>query len=133
MPTDAQDVYCVAHKNGTITCMARVVGAAGAAIAPADIASGTYSVYLLDDQDPDSRTAVDGHAAVALTILDCVFAALQTDARWTKDATGYNFRHTIPISSKHAFATAGRNYLVEYRLVPVLGQVIVLRFRVAVI
>ena len=39
-----------------------------------------------------------------------------TDDCWTRDELGYNFRHALDVSTDHAFATAGRDYLVEYRL-----------------
>jgi len=133
MPTNHEDTYCTVAKNGTATLLARVVGADGANIAQADISSITYAVWLLDEQDADSRTAVTGHGSTALVVADVVFNTLQTDAIWTKDSTGYNFAHTVPISVNQAFTIAGREYLVEYRLTPASGEVIVLRFRIAVI
>jgi hypothetical protein len=127
----AADTHSTVFKNGTSTNMARVVGADGTNVAQADITSGVYSIYLLDDQDADSRTAVTGHAAVALVVADVIFDTLQDDALWTIDSTGYNFRHTPIISSNEAFAVAGRNYLVEYTLTPAAAgsQVILVRFR----
>jgi len=126
---DAADIYGTVLKSGTATFLARVVGNDGAAVVRADISSASYSVYLLDDQDADGRAAVSGHAGVSLTVADVVFDTLQTDARWTVDATGYNFRHTIDVSVGAAFAVAGRRYLVEYQLTPAAGQVILVRFR----
>lgn len=131
--SDIAEVFATVMKNGTATLMARVLGHAAAAIAPDDVASIGYSVYLLDDDDPDARTAVAGHDDVGLTVADVLFDPLQTDDRWTVDTTGYNFRHTLDVSSNPAFAIAGRRYLVEYRLTPVDGQVILVRFRINVI
>lgn len=128
MPS-AEDVHGAVFKNGTITNLARVVGADGTNITQSDIDSGVYSIYLLNDQDADSRTAVTNHSAVALTIADVIFDTLQTDSIWTKDDTGYNFKHVIDVSSDVAFAIAGRRYLVEYTLTPNSGQVITVRFR----
>ena len=88
-----------------------------------------YSVTLLDRHDPDSRSVVTGHDGVSLTVANVIFDTLQTDERWTRDDTGYNFRHALDVSTHAAFAEAGRDYLVEYRLTPVFGQVIVARFR----
>ena len=130
---DAADIYGTALKNGSATLLARVVGGDGTAILPADVASAKYSVYLLDDQDPDSRTAVTGHTSVSLTVADVIFNSLQTDALWTIDGTGYNFRHVMDVSTNPAFAIAGRRFLVEYELTPASGQVILVRFRVNVI
>jgi len=125
---EAVDIYGDVFKNGSATLLARIVDKAGTAITQATISSITYSVYLLDDQDADSRTAVAGHNAQSLTVSDIVFDTLQTDAIWTKDSTGYNFKHVLDVSSNEAFAIAGRRYLVEHRLVPVDGQVILVRF-----
>ncbi len=127
---NASDVHGTVFKNGTATNLARVVGADGANITQADIASGVYSIYLLNDQDADSRTAVTNHSAVALVVADVFFDTLQTDSIWTKDATGYNFKHTPAISADAAFAIADRAYLVEYTLTPSSGEVIFIRFRV---
>lgn len=129
----AADLHGTAFKNGTITSLARVVGADGSNITQSDISSGVYSIYLLDDQDADGRTVVANHTAASLTIADVIFDTLQTDAIWTKDNEGYNFKHTIDISNDVAFAIAGRRYLVEYTLTPSSGQKILIRFRVNVI
>lgn len=127
---EATDIYGTAFKNGSATLLARVIGSDGAAIVRADVASAKYTIYLLDDQDPDSRTAVTGHANVSLTLADVIFNSLQTDALWTVDGTGYNFRHVLDVSANQAFTVAGRRFLVEVELTPVSGQVILLRFRI---
>ena len=90
-------------------------------------------MYLLDDQNSDSRTAVAGHTDVTLPVADVIFSTLQTDAIWTVDTTGYNFRHVLDVSAHPAFAVAGRRYLVEYQLTPAVGQMILVRFRINVI
>ena len=129
---EAADIFGVALKNGSATPMARITGADAANIVQADIDSITYSIYLLTDNAPDTRTDVTGHTTVSLTVADVIFDALQTDARWTEDSTGYNFRHVIDRSSNEAFAIAGRNYLVEYLLTPTSGQVIIVRCQIEV-
>lgn len=133
MPTDHADVYGTVAKNGTATLLGRVVDSTNTALTQSAISSITYSIYLLDDQNPDTRTAVANHSAVALTVASVIFNTLQTDSVWSKDSTGYNFKHTIPIATYVAFAIAGRNYLVEYTITPVTGQKIILRFRLAAI
>jgi len=126
---DAMDVHGNVFKNGAAVLLARVVGDDGSAVVQADISSGAYSVYLLSDAQADQRTAVSGHQDVALVIADVIFDAMQTDSIWTVDATGYNFRLALDVSANQAFAVAGRRYLVEVRLTPASGQVIVVRFR----
>jgi hypothetical protein len=130
---EAIDIYGSAFKHGSITLLARVVGPTGNNVVQADIRSAAYSVYLLDNRDPDSRTAVDGHADVALPVAQLIFDTLQTDSLWTVDAVGYNFRHVLDVSAHPAFAVADRRYLVEHRLTPAVGQVIVVRFQIHVI
>ena len=130
---EAIDIHGTAFKNGSVTLLARVVGAGGENVLPADINTVKYSVYLLDDQNADSRTAVAGHANATLTVADVIFSTLQTDPMWTVDTTGYNFRHGLDVSAHPAFAVAGRRYLVEYQLTPTVGQMILVRFRINVI
>lgn len=127
------DVNLTAPEGSAPILMRRVTGNDGAKITQSDISSGVYSIFLLDDQDADSRTAVANHAAVALVIASVIFDALQTGDLWNdRDSTGYNFRHQIDISNNAAFTLAGRRYLVEYTLTPSSGQVIVFRFVVDV-
>ena len=130
---EAIDTYGTAFKNGSATLLARVVGQDGSEIVQADLNAIHYTVFLLDDQDPDSRAPVANHTDVALTISQVIFNSLQYDALWTIDEIGYNFRHTLDVSPYPAFATAGRRYLVEYRLTPMAGEVIMVRFRINVI
>ncbi len=127
---DARDIHGTVFKNGSATLLARVVGAAGAAVAQADVAAVKYTVYLLDEDDPDSQTAVTGHVAVPLAVPEVVFNALQTGALWTQDAVGYNFKHVLDVAAHPAFAAAGRSYRIVYELTPTAGQVILVRFRV---
>lgn len=129
----ATDTQGVVFKNGTATLMARVVGADAAVINQADISSVSYSIYQLDESNPDALTAISGHDAQALTVNDVLFNSLQLDALWTTDTVGYNFRHEIDISSDQAFTVAGPYYQVRYELTPTTGQVIVFRFKLRVI
>jgi hypothetical protein len=131
--TEACDYHGTAMKHGSATLLARIVGHDAEPITRAAVSAAAYSVFLLDDFDPDARTPVAGHDEVELAAADVVFDTLQNDARWTVDALGYNFRHTLDVSQSPAFAVAGRRYLVEYRLTPAVGQVILVRFRINVI
>ena len=124
-----QDVFFQVPQGSAPILMRRITGNDGSNIVQADIASGVYSIFLLDDQDADSRTAVTGHAAVSLTVASVMFDTLQDDDLWNdRDDTGYNFRHQIDITLGDAFTIAGRRYEVEYTLTPASGQVIVYRF-----
>ena len=130
---EASDIHGNALKNGSATLLARVIGADAQAITQADVASATYSIYLLDDDDADSRTVVTGHSGVSLGVAALIFNSLQTDDLWTVDAVGYNLRHELDVSANQAFAVAGRRYLVEFQLTPGSGQVILVRFRLNVL
>lgn len=126
---DANSYYAHVHKGGTATFLARVVDFARSPLTAGVVSSITYTIYTLDDSDPGSRTAVTGHNAVSLTVGD-VITALVDDAVWTRDATGYNFHHTPSTASYSPFPNAGRRYLVEYRIQPTSGSVIVVTFKV---
>ena len=130
---EAIDTYGTAFKNGSVTLLARIVGGEGNNIVRADVVAAKYTVYLLDDQNPDGRVAVAGHTDAALAVTEVIFNTLQTDAIWTVDEIGYNFRHVVDVSAQPAFAVAGRRYLVEYQLTPTVGQMIWVRFRINVI
>ncbi len=130
---EAMDIYGTAFKNSSVTLLARIVGATGANIVQGVLNSIRYSVYLLDDQDANSRTAVAEHCDVPLTVADVIFDTLQTDQLWTVDTTGYNFRHVLDVSTHQALTIAGRRYLIEYQLAPAAGQMILVRFRLNVI
>jgi len=127
---DAQDIQGTVFKNGSAILLARVVGADGAAVTRDALAAIHYTVYLLDDQDPDQQTPLDGHVAVSLSVTEAIYDTLQTDAVWTRDAIGYNFKHILDVSTHQAFPTAGRSYRIVYELTPTSGQVILVRFRV---
>jgi len=133
MVRDAFDIHGQVFKNGTATLLDRIVGADGTAFVQADLTAIEYTVYLLDDQDPDSRTEITGHTGVAVVIATSVFDTLQTDDMWDVDDTGYNFRYTLSLATVTPFAIAGRNYLVEFTFDPVAGQNFFARFRCHVI
>ena len=59
-------------------------------------------------------------ASSALTVANVVFDTLQTDGRWTKDSTGYNFRHEAAPAS---VPTGGKKYEVIYTFTYSGGQV----------
>jgi hypothetical protein len=125
----AADTHGTVFKNGSATLLARVVGADGLPIGQANVVSARYTVYLLDESDPDAGTAVTGHSGVGLPVASLIYDALQHDDLWDVDEVGYNFKHVLDVSSHQAFAAAGRTYRVVYELIPAAGQVILVRFR----
>lgn len=101
------------------TFLARVEDVAGAAIVQADVASAEYTIRAYNPLNPNATPVeVTGHTAEALTVSAVVFDTLQTDAPWSEDGTGYNFRFTPDQAIDVAFATPGRLYRVEVELTP---------------
>jgi len=75
----------------------------GANWTQANVNSLTWKAWDVND-----RSTI--YASDSLVVADVVFDALQTDGRWTEDATGYNFRHDV---GSGVFTTPGR-YRIEY-------------------
>ena len=99
------------YEDTGTTCMARIMGDDASAITQAGISSITLNVFK-----DDSTTA---EITVTPSISTCVFDTYQTDARWSKDSTGYNFRHQIPSS---VMDTGDATYRCEYKFVPTSGN-----------
>jgi hypothetical protein len=126
--TSVIEVPGIAFKNAAVMCLARVVGWNGAPLLPADVSAIRYTVYELDEADPDSETPIPGHIARNVNVADVLLPALQLDGRWDVDTVGYNFRHLIDVIDDEAFPVAGPYYRIRYELVTV-SQTVVLRFR----
>jgi len=94
----------------TPTFMARMQGSTGGNLVQASLSSIACQVRDISL----SSTAAPVFSSTALTIASVVFDTLQTDSRWTKDATGYNFRHTLGSS---VLATGSHTYRAEYKFV----------------
>ena len=94
-------------EGGRPHLMARLVGYDAANITQSDLSSITYTSRALSDL----TTEIDGSA---LTITIVVFDTLQTDSRWSKDSTGYNFRHQLPAA---AIPDGGVVYVIQYKFV----------------
>ncbi len=126
---DASDIHGVVFKNGSAILLARVVGAQGAPVTQSNVASAKYTAYLLDENDPDEAAPVTGHTDVAVDVASLIYNDLVNDDLWDVDDTGYNFRHTLDVSSQQVFTTAGRIYRIVFELTPTSGQIVLVRFR----
>lgn len=103
-----------AWEDSGFSLMARVYGQTGAAITQAAISAITATFYNIDDED--APVAIGSPAS--LTVADVVFDTLQTDSRWTKDSTGYNFRYDVPAS----YTATGCKARVEIKFDPASGE-----------
>ena len=102
-------------EDSSVSLMFRVLGADAANITQASLSSITYAVYDLDATTPTSSVTTG-----TLTISDVVFDALQTDARWTVDDLGYNFRDDIAAT---VFSVGGHTYQVEHKFTATGGEI----------
>jgi hypothetical protein len=92
--------------------MARVLAPDATVITSSKITGITYSVY---DTAAASTSIVN---ASTLTVSAVVFDTLQTDARWDRDATGYNFRYDVNSSE---LPNGKKKYRFEFKFDPVSG------------
>ena len=125
MSTELQDIRGTVFVGGTLTALARIVDWQNDALVQSGVTSIHYTIT-----NP-AGSAVTGHNNVSLTVSAVVYNSLQTVGLWTTDTTGYNFAHTIDISSNAAFAAAGR-YTLQYNIVPASGQLIIVRYSITV-
>jgi hypothetical protein len=93
------------YEDETTTFMARILAGDGNAAEIADVSTCTYKVY----SQADGTETGTGSVTVATSFFD----TLQTDARWTFDTTGYNFRFDV---GPTAFPDGGRAYRVEFKV-----------------
>lgn len=132
MPT-AKDIQGSVFERSSAQMLARVVNVTGLPIQIADISTIQYSVYEADPCRLDEWTVVTGHDSVPLSPIAVVFDTLQLSEPWDVDEVGYNFRHDLSVSSSEAFPEAGRTYQIRYEFLPVVGEIIVVRFQVQAI
>ena len=118
-----EDGYYTCKQGATRGLYRRILGWDGSDLTQAGVTSIRYTIHALSDDDPPQRTAVAGHANVALEKTAVLFDTVQSD-EW---ASNYNFRHVVDVSAHDAFAAAGTSYLVEYKITPAVGQVITQR------
>lgn len=85
---DVIHVMSAVPESSTTVFMARVYGTDAALLTQADLTS----VVLTVRDKADSAVNI-GASPYTLTIASVVFDTLQTDALWTEDSTGYNFKY----------------------------------------
>ena len=101
----SDNITGIVNEDSSCTVLARI-HAAGANVTQSDVSSISYAIYELDGLDTHT-------ASTSLTVSSVIYDALQTDDRWSKDNTGYNFKHDI---AHTVFTTPGR-YRIEYKVI----------------
>ena len=99
-------------EDSGLIALGRILGGDGSAITSTSVSRITRHVFDLDSTAP--ATAASTWSTTSPSTGD-IHASLKTDSRWSKDATGYNFRNVIPHS---CFPLGDRRYRVEYAFVP---------------
>ena len=99
------------YEDTGVTCMSRILGDDGAAITQSGTSAITVAVFK------NTNTAATYTAS--LTVADVVFDSYQTDARWSKDSTGYNFRYAV-VSG--VFDDGDATYRIEFKFTPTSGS-----------
>lgn len=100
--------------------LARIVGNNAANVVQADISSINLCVNRKGIDTPDTTGS-------AVTASSVIFDTLQTDARWTVDSIGYNFRYAV---SAAELPLGSRTYLFEFKFTPASGPVFHVVFEV---
>lgn len=107
------------YEDTGVTCMSRILGDDAAAITQA-----TTSAIVLNAFKNTSTTPT---YTASLTVADVVFDSYQTDARWSKDSTGYNFRYAVIAS---IFDAGDATYRLEFKFTPTSGSVYFVIFEI---
>ena len=94
--------------NGGVLVLARVLDWDDSAFKQADF--GTITCKAFDVKNPGSATSSE-----TPTVANVIYDTLQTDSRWTKDSTGYNFAYIFPAS---AVPNSERDYQLEVKFEP---------------
>lgn len=118
--------------------MARINGGDNLPVTQASITSIAYEVWQIGP-DPEPPEFAEPMTPIkvkhgTLNVADVIFDALQTDSRWTVDATGYNFRVDLTQADFPALPVDGPLtsgwFRIEIEFTPVSGAAIPLVFKV---
>lgn len=112
-----------AFEDSSVSLMRCITGPNGVNITQASISSITYKVFDLDDTSEPTATG-------SLTVSSVVFDTLQTDARWTKDSIGYNFRWDTPAA---LLEDGNKVYRFEIKFTTTAGEVFPVVFHVSTV
>ncbi len=125
-------MLCIGSEIASAILMARIVDRTGESVRQVDVVAIHYSIYEVDQNRPGEMTVVDEHEAVSLDVAEVISNFLETDARWTADRVGYNFRHEISFNPSELLPKAGAKYQICYELTPPVGQKTIVRFQLRI-
>ena len=100
-----------AIENSPCVILARIRNAEGVYVEAADVLQITCRIY-----DAYNETLIE---SIDIEPDDVLYSDMQTDRRWTRDDTGYNFAHTIPGT---ALPEGNTRYRIEYKIEPASGE-----------
>ena len=96
------EITGIVYEDSTFSLMSRFT-VDGANATQSDCSLITMKAWDVDDYDTPVLDAT-------LTVSTVVYDTLQTDGRWSVDATGYNFRYDV---ADTVCTTAGNQYRFE--------------------
>ena len=96
------EITGIVYEDSTFSLMSRFT-VDGSDATQSDCSSITMKAWDVDDYDTPVLDAT-------LTVSAVVYDTLQTDGRWSVDATGYNFRYDV---ADTVCTTAGTQYRFE--------------------
>ena len=96
------EITGIVYEDSTFSLMSRFT-VDGANATQSDCSSITIKAWDVDDYDTPVLDAT-------LTVSTVVYDTLQTDGRWSVDATGYNFRYDV---ADTVCTTPGTQYRFE--------------------
>ena len=106
MPQDARIFRTQVFRELPATFLGQVVAlTTGELLTAADVGSIVSEVFDLEGEDPTAPISTTN-----VTVVPALHP-LKLDARWTLDARGFNFDHTVP---PNTFAVGGRTYALRY-------------------
>lgn len=110
---NSRPLEVAAWERSTLVVMARLRHVDGNLVTQATFQTIDVKVFDEESVTPDTPIFSD-----SLTISSVVFDTLQTDARWTRDSVGYNFRHQLA----EQYMSGPTRHRIEYRFLDSGGQ-----------
>ena len=102
----------IVYEDSAFSILARV-NANGSNVTQADVSAIEYQIF------PTNSTTAHT-TATPLTVSSVVHDTLQSDGRWTRDVTGYNWKHEVANS---VLVDPTKDYQFEYKVTMADGSI----------